>query len=146
MKTKFRLKNANLIATIKVVRDFTGLGLKDSKDLVFDTLKLQRGTNGVGPLNGVITIQHEKPLVVLQKELNKLRQANPTYHAITIESLNSSRKTREGNHVFELPNDQTGELMIEDLRATLNSKRFKLKVERHKDWIGVKIHKAKGSR
>tara|TARA_R110000824_G_scaffold201667_2_gene385741 strand:- start:440 stop:862 length:423 start_codon:yes stop_codon:yes gene_type:complete len=127
--------NSNKIFLIKLVRSLNGMGLKDAKELICD--------NGLSKGKTKVIVECRQGLAHANKMLADIGKYG--MEGITVSGIDrKNKKTKEGSHVFEFPNDHHSELIIEDLRTTLNTKRYKLKVEKNGDWIGVKIHKAKG--
>jgi len=127
---------------IKLVRGLTGKGLKESKEVMDEHY-----------YNGHCTVQsnmsHAEAKLYMQRSVKDSSYDSDAPHIIGNHDVKGD-ETLEGSHVFTLPNTSYGQQLLGTMRAALNTKRYRLRVEykggdqNTAQVMGVKIHKRKG--
>jgi hypothetical protein len=136
--------NSGKIAIIVMVRRVTGMGLREAKDLVEQEVAFR--ASGGGALSaGSFKVKS----LMSEACLTDLNRSDMRTVGLTIETdkpMSDGRSDdRKGNHAFSFPDHEFSRDFIQQLKDHTNSARFRVKVEQHDGWLGVKIQKKKGN-
>ena len=126
----------DFISIIKLTRFLTGYGLKQAKDLVEEQF-----TRSL-VCKQVITVDTTYTRKVVEEFLRSMMNHSHSLK-LAFDKSGDNRTNRKGNHTFEMEDDMFAEEKIETIKNSLNTKRYRVKVEHHNGWIGIKIFNKK---